>query len=377
MVAVAQPRPEVDPPGGGPAGGLIAADLERALDGGGEVRRAAHVDVVPGKEAEQVRHVPVVRSPAPACPSPRAIPAAGRRCRSAAAPAARASRVHFACRSAIDAERARRLDRVAEQVAQDLLVHRRAHRQRRAERVRVLGRERRRGDEPVVRRLLDQRVEEELRRALQQRVDALADRRDRRCTRSDPRARSVSQAPPVGHMPHCGPSIGAGRAPQIGVVVRHPAAGAVHLARRARAGHRQVRHHGRQRVHRLGQVRRQRRPVVHLGVDVDGVLAAPRRRHALVPEALQVRRLRTGPRAGDEQVAAVLEVERGETGIVAVARTPRTRSSVGTRFDGAEIERDAVEQLLVVADVRGAQRVDALARGADRAPPRRGPRDRR
>ena len=116
----------------------------------------------------------------------------------------------------------------------------------------------------------------------------------------------------------------------------------------------------RQRIHRLGQVGRERRPVVHLGVDVDGVLAAPRRRHALVPEALQVRRLRTGPRAGNQQVAAVLEIERRKTGIVAVAEP--THALVGRHaLRGSEIERDAIEQLLVVADVRGAQRVDALA----------------
>ena len=184
--------------------------------------------------------------------------------------------------------------------------------------MRVLGRQRRRGDEPVVRRLLDERVEEELRRALQQRVDALQigaiagvlvaiPERQR-----EPRAAGRPHAP-LRSVDRCG------GAPQIGVVMRHPAAGAVHLARRARAGHRQVRHHRRQRVHRLGQVGRERRPVVHLGVDVDGVLAAPRRRHAVVPEALQVRRLRTRPRAGDEQVAAVLEVERGEARIAAVA----------------------------------------------------------
>ena len=143
--------------------------------------------------------------------------------------------------------------------------------------------------------------------------------------------------------------------------MRHPAARAVHLACRSRAGHRQVRHHRHQRVHRLGQVGRERRPVVHLGVDVDGVLAAPRRRHALVPDALQVGRLRTGARAGDQQVAAVLEVERGQPGIVAVGERPHTL--VGRHaLRRPEVECDAVEERLVIADVRGAQRVDALAR---------------
>ena len=72
-------------------------------------------------------------------------------------------------------------------------------------------------------------------------------------------------------------------------------------------------------------------------------------------------RLRTGARAGNQQVAAVLKIERGETGIVAIAE--RTHALV--RRDALrrpEIERDAIEQLLIVADVRVTQRVDALTR---------------
>ena len=60
VVAVAEPRPEVDPPGGGPARCLIAADLERAFHGCRQRGRAADVDVVPGEQTEQVRHVAVV-----------------------------------------------------------------------------------------------------------------------------------------------------------------------------------------------------------------------------------------------------------------------------------------------------------------------------
>ena len=208
--------------------------------------------------------------------------------------------LHVCCRPASVPRVTGGVDRVGEQVAQDRLVHRRARRQRRAERVRVLGRQRRRGDQPVVRWLFDEGIEEELRRAFQQRVDAFQilaiagvlvaiperQRQPRAAGRPHAVLRSVDRSR---------------GAPQIGVVMRHPAAGAVHLARRPRAGHRQVRHQCRQRIHRLGEVGRERRPVVHLGVDVDGVLAAPGRRHALVPQALQVRRLAT--RCGSWQSA--------------------------------------------------------------------------
>ena len=152
------------------------------------------------------------------------------------------------------------------------------------------------------------------------------------------------------------------RAPEIRVVVGDPATGAIHLAGRACARHGEVLNHGGQRVHRLLQVRGHRRPVVHLGVDVDRVLAAPRRRQAVVPDALQIGGLRAGARAGDEQVARVLEVQRGECG-VATGREcgDALIGGKGNTRGRAEIERDAVEELPVIADVRGAQRFDGLA----------------
>ena len=147
------------------------------------------------------------------------------------------SRVHCCCRSAIDVEGPRRLDGVAEQLAQDLPIHRRPDRQRCAERMWVLGRQRRRGDEPAVRRLLDECVEEKLRRTLEQWIDALQiaaiagvgiaipqrQRQPRAAGRPHPPLRSVDRR---------------GGAPQIRVVMRDPSARAVHLARRSRAGDR-------------------------------------------------------------------------------------------------------------------------------------------
>jgi len=60
VFAVAEPRPEIDAPGGGPSGGLIAADFERFLRGGGELRRIARVDLPARIEPEQVRNVAMV-----------------------------------------------------------------------------------------------------------------------------------------------------------------------------------------------------------------------------------------------------------------------------------------------------------------------------
>src|ERR1039458_5189280 len=57
VVAVGQVVPEVDAPGGGPAGGLVAANFQRFFRGGGEFRRAAQGDVVAGEKAVEVGDV--------------------------------------------------------------------------------------------------------------------------------------------------------------------------------------------------------------------------------------------------------------------------------------------------------------------------------
>ena len=55
-----QAGPEVQPPAEAPAGGVVAADLQRACGGGGQLRRAAERDLGAGEEAVEVRDVAVV-----------------------------------------------------------------------------------------------------------------------------------------------------------------------------------------------------------------------------------------------------------------------------------------------------------------------------
>ena len=83
------------------------------------------------------------------------------------------------------------------------------------------------------------------------------------------------------------------------------------------------------------------RPVVHLGVDVDRVLARPGRAHALVPDALQIGRLPAGPRTADEQVTAELEIERRELRIGAGGEIldPLVGRPIGG-FRLAQVQRD-------------------------------------
>ena len=101
-----------------------------------------------------------------------------------------------------------------------------------------------------------------------------------------------------------------GNTPEVGVVVSHPAPTAVHLLGRLRSRLAQVANHREQRLLRLGQVSHQGRPVVHLGVDVDGIFRVPRCIHLVVPHALQVGRLAPRLRRRDEQVAPVLHHQR-------------------------------------------------------------------
>src|SRR3546814_10380130 len=67
------------------------------------------------------------------------------------------------------------------------------------------------------------------------------------------------------------------RAPEVGVVMRDPAARTVHLLRRSRARDGQFLDHPRQRFDALGQVGGVDRPIVHLGIDVDRIFRAPGR----------------------------------------------------------------------------------------------------
>ncbi len=73
----------------------------------------------------------------------------------------------------------------------------------------------------------------------------------------------------------------------------------------------------------------------------------------VVPDALQIRRLRARPRAGDQQVAAVLEVERGEAGVGRAVPHGREALVGGQSVPRrrAEVESDAPEERAVVGEV--------------------------
>ena len=61
VIALAQARPEIDFPAQAPTGALIAAQLQRAPGGLGQLRRAVGRDFVRRVQAVQVRTMPVRR----------------------------------------------------------------------------------------------------------------------------------------------------------------------------------------------------------------------------------------------------------------------------------------------------------------------------
>ena len=57
-------------------------------------------------------------------------------------------------------------------------------------------------------------------------------------------------------------------------------------------------------IRKFGQIRRFRRPVVHLQIDVRRVVAGPWRLQLAIPYALQISGLRARTTTGDQQIAA-------------------------------------------------------------------------
>lgn len=141
----------------------------------------------------------------------------------------------------------------------------------------------------------------------------------------------VAREPALHHRPEGGTGhvvVGYGFAPQGRVMVGHPSAGSIHVLCRLAARNGQFLNHTEQRFVTLGQVGRLGRPIVHFGIDVDGIAAVPGRDGVLVPDALQVEGLAAGTRTGNHEVAPVLERVAARSGSLRSAKRSM-RWSVG------------------------------------------------
>ncbi len=158
---------------------------------------------------------------------------------------------------------------------------------------------------------------------------------------------------------------GCGEAPRIRDDVGHPAVGVVVGFRGFASGLAQGIDQVKQGQMALGQVGGLRVPVVHLHVNVEVVIAIPRGLQALGPHALQVRGQVSGPRTADQQVPPELEVE-GLQGRVQAALAHGLQALVRRQISSgrrAQVQRDAVEEALVVGNMIAAQVVVGLACG--------------
>ena len=122
---------------------------------------------------------------------------------------------------------------------------------------------------------------------------------------------------------------------------------AVNFAGRLPAGFGQFRQKAVQRFLALGQAAGQGRPVVHFGVDVRRVVAAPRRVDTVVPNTLQVQRLAALARTRNHQIAAEVEHQQIQIFVfltALVALQTLVRRHRGAFFTGVQSQANAVVQ---------------------------------
>ena len=123
--------------------------------------------------------------------------------------------------------------------------------------------------------------------------------------------------------------------PEVCVMMGHPSLTAIHLLSCDGTSLTEVLDHREEGLLRLRKITHERRPVVHLGIDVDGVFRVPGRVDLIVPDTLQIGGLSTWLRGGDQQVTTILHheryhvevasVESGETTICRQFLIPTTR----------------------------------------------------
>ena len=241
----------------------------------------------------------------------------------------------------------------------------------------VFGRSRRRRRERAV-RFLPQVVFRELRALLQHRISHLGKKLLVACELIV--LPQVRRQPVGGHrivVPrHVLTHEGRGETEGVAADTGHPSAGVEIFACRHRPGFAHREDEFREWFGAFGQSRCERRPIVHLQVDVVVVVHAPRPVDVVVPHPLQVCGEIARSRRGDEQIAAKLEVERLEIMIrcaVAVGRQSAIRRQVSQRVGrGVQLQLHAIKErsvVLVVAckeggEVASRRRFHPLCRGA-------------
>jgi hypothetical protein len=136
MVTLSKPGPQIDAPCSRPTRGLVASNFKRSFCRLGQFRCAADIDVVSREKAKQMRNVPVVQFGCARIPIFQ--PFLELSCASDLKwrePCT--NRDPLGAFFTIDIQNFGSARHGGEEFAENLLIHRRPHRQRRAERVRV------------------------------------------------------------------------------------------------------------------------------------------------------------------------------------------------------------------------------------------------
>ena len=91
-------------------------------------------------------------------------------------------------------------------------------------------------------------------------------------------------------------------------------------------------------------------PIVHLGIDVDGVCAVPGWRQLVVPNALQVKWLASGTGTRNHQVAAILKIQGSKRRILTIRKQfyPPIRGQPGLLGFGRQLDLHPFEQVLII-----------------------------
>ena len=104
--------------------------------------------------------------------------------------------------------------------------------------------------------------------------------------------------------------------PHIGIMGAHPATGIPVRPRRAPSVDGKISEETQQRPMHLTEIQHFGRPVVLLGIDVHGIVRAPRCLVILIPEALKIHRNARGAGCGYHKIPSELEIEFFEAGVI-------------------------------------------------------------
>ena len=139
-----------------------------------------------------------------------------------------------------------------------------------------------------------------------------------------------------------------GNTPQVCIMMSHPTWAFIHHTGCFGSCHTQIANHREQRFLCFRQITNQCRPVVHLGINVDGIFRIPWSILLVIPYTLQVCRLSTWLRRRNQQITSVLHHQRHKIQVTAI-KCSQTFICLQVRiFRFRQSQRYAVVLLLIL-----------------------------